>query len=249
MNSIAKVNAVALAAVAIGNDAAVMERAGVHGVYNAVCEGYRDIYKDEYLKEHPRLLKMRAEQAMLLRFGRPEDTERLRKLTLELDQFERYMRSLTEVKWADEAKNLVTTVGKNILLDTLLAGSSYTVTGPYMGLIGAVSYGAGPVAADTMASHGGWTEAGTTNAPTYTGPRKTIAWNAASAGSKSPSSAPVYAMTGAGTVKGVFLVLGSGASSSIDNTSGTLYSAGLFSGGDQGVVATNTLTVTYAAQA
>ena len=48
-----------------------------------------------------------------------------------------------------------------------------------------------------------------------------------------------------GTVKGVFIVYGSGAVSTIDSTTGVLYSAGLFTGGDQAVVNTNTVTVTY----
>lgn len=249
MSTTEKAHPVARAVAALGFDSAVMEKARVSGAYHGICEGYRDVYRDEYLAEHPRLLKMRAEQATLIRFGRPQDAERLHELTNELAAFEAYMRSLTEVKWHGKAPNLVTDIGARLLLDTTLAGSSYTVTGPYMGLIGAVSYGAGPANADNMSSHSGWTEAGTTNAPTYTGPRKTISWNAASSRSKSPSSAPVYAITGSGTVKGVFLVLGPGASATIDNTSGTLYSAGLFSGGDQAVVNTNTLTVTYAASA
>ena len=53
--------------------------------------------------------------------------------------------------------------------------------------------------------------------------------------------------TATGTAKGVFLVFGSGAVSTIDSTAGVLYSAGLFTGGDQAVVFTNTVTVTYAA--
>lgn len=151
------------------------------------------------------------------------------------------------VKWTDEFPNVVTTVGKNLALDTYLAGSAYTVVGPFMGLISSVSYAAGPVAADTMASHTGWTEAGATNAPTYTSPRKTAAWSAASAGSKSLSSALSFAITGTGTVKGAFLVYGSGAVSTIDNTSGTLYSAGLFSGGDRAVINGDTINVSYSA--
>jgi hypothetical protein len=150
------------------------------------------------------------------------------------------------LKWRDTIKNVVTTVGKNLALDTYLAGSSYTVTGPYMGLISSTSFSA-VAAGDTMSSHAGWLEAGATNAPTYTSPRKTCAWSAASSGSKSLSSALSFAITGSGTVKGCFIVFGSGAVSTIDNTSGTLYSAGLFTGGDKVVANTDTLNVTYTA--
>src|SRR5690349_14341590 len=75
----------------------------------------------------------------------------------------------------EEFPNTVVTVGKNLALDTFLAGSAYTVTGPYMGLISSVGYSA-ISAADTMASHAGWAEAGNANAPTYSGNRKTAAW-------------------------------------------------------------------------
>ena len=83
-----------------------------------------------------------------------------------------------KVKWRDEFHNTVVTVGKNLALDTLLAGSSYSVTGPYMGLISSTSYSA-ISASDTMSSHAGWLEAGNANAPTYTSPRKTAVWSAA----------------------------------------------------------------------
>lgn len=149
------------------------------------------------------------------------------------------------LKWRDTIENVVTTVGRNLALDTFLAGSAYTVVGPFMGLISSVSYGAGPLVGDTMASHGGWLEAGVTNAPTYTVPRKTCAWAAAANASKSLSAALAFVFTGSGTVKGCFLVYGTGALSTIDNTAGTLYSAGLFTGGDKVVVATDTLNVSY----
>lgn len=151
------------------------------------------------------------------------------------------------LKWKDTIDNLITTIGKNFILDTVLAGSAYTVTGPFIGLISNVSYTTGPAVGDTMASHGGWTEAGGTNAPTYTAPRKTAAWNAASGGSKALSSNLSFAIT-SGTnviIKGAFMVLGSGAVSTIDNTSGTLFSAGTFSGGDKTVSNGDTLTVSY----
>jgi hypothetical protein len=151
------------------------------------------------------------------------------------------------IDWEDFIENVVTTVGKNVMLDAALAGSGYSVVGPFLGLISSVSYGAGPVVGDTMASHGGWTEAGGTNAPSYTAPRKTCAWNAAASGSKALSAALAFAITGAGTVKGCFLVYFTGAVSTIDNTAGTLYSAGLFTGGDKTVANTDTLNVSYTA--
>jgi hypothetical protein len=149
-----------------------------------------------------------------------------------------------ELKWRDLFANTVVTVGKNQMLDAALAGAAYTVTGPYLGLISSVSYSA-ISAADTMTSHAGWLEAGATNAPTYTSPRKTAAWSAASAGSKALSSALSFAMTGTGTLKGGFLVYGSGAVSTIDNTAGTLFSAGLFTGGDRATLNGDTVQVSY----
>ena len=149
-----------------------------------------------------------------------------------------------QVIWEDEFPNTVVTVGKNLALDTFLAGAAYTVTGPFMGLISSVGYSA-IAAADTMASHAGWTEAGGANAPTYSGTRKTAVWSAAAGGSKSLSAALTFTFTGSGTVKGAFMVYGTGAVNTIDNTSGTLLSAGLFSGGDRLVVSTDILNVSY----
>lgn len=148
------------------------------------------------------------------------------------------------LKWRDTIENTVVTVGKNLALDTFLAGSGYTVVGPYLGLISSTSFSA-ISAADTMSSHAGWLEAGGANAPTYTGNRKTAAWSAASGGSKAFSSAASYAITGTGTVKGAFLVYGSGAVNTKDDTNGVLFSAGLFTGGDKAVVNTDTLNVSY----
>jgi len=142
----------------------------------------------------------------------------------------------------EDFPNLITTVGKNLQLDTLLAGSSYTVVGPYMGLISSTSFST-IVIADTMASHAGWLEAGTTNAPTYAA-RIITAWSTASAGAKSLSSAIVFTFTGTGTVQGGFIVTGSGAVVTNLNGSGTLYSAGAL-GTPQPVISGNTLSMSY----
>lgn len=244
-----KADALALSGGSLGMLAGVSEPGHVTGIYHAICRGYKAEHEAEYLENFPQLLAMRAKRDKLVRFVPKIARGLWTKFLSELDAFEAYMESMTEVKWDQYAPNVVTDVGANALLDAGLAGSSYTVTGPYMGLIGAVSYTGIPVVGDTMASHASsshvWTEAGVTNAPTYSGGRKTVSWSAASSRSKSPSSAPVFTFTGSGTAKGVFLVYGSGAVSTVDSTAGTLYSAGLFTGGDQAVVSTNTVTVTY----
>ena len=231
----------------LGGTAGLIEGAFAHGRYHAVFEGYKAEHKAEYLREFPRLQALRDKRDLLVRSHRVEDRELLAQCLNDVDAFEAFMKTLTEVQAEKFADNVVTTVGGNLALDTYLAGSAYTVVGPFMGIIGAVTFTSAPVIADTMAVHAGWTEAGTVNAPTYTGPRKTIAWSAAAAKSKAPSAAPVFTFTGTGTAKGAFLVYGTGAVSTIDSTAGVLYSAGLFSGGDQAVVNTNTVTITYSA--
>lgn len=147
------------------------------------------------------------------------------------------------IRWSDEFHNTVVTTGKNLILDQALAGSAYTAA-LYLGLISSTSYSS-ISAADTMSSHAGWLEAGNANAPAYTAPRKTMVFSAASAGAKALSAGLVYAITSGGTIKGGFVVGGSGALSTIDNTAGTLISAGLFSGGDRAVLSGDTVTVSY----
>ena len=149
-----------------------------------------------------------------------------------------------KLKWRDTIENVVCTVGKNLALDTFLAGSAYTVIGPFMGLISSVSYSA-VAAGDTMASHAGWLEAGGANAPTYSGNRKTAVWSAAVSGSKALSAPLSFAITGSGTVKGAFLCYGSGVVNTKDSTAGTLWSAGIFTTGDKVVVNGDTLNVNF----
>jgi hypothetical protein len=151
--------------------------------------------------------------------------------------------------WRETIHNLLTQTGKALLLDQGLAGSAYTAV-EYMGLISSVSFSA-ISGGDTMASHAGWLEAGSANAPTYSGNRLTTAWNAATlsgasaySATKALSAGLTFTFTGSGTVQGAFLVGGSGASATIGNTSGTLYAAGTFTT-PQPVVSTNTLTVSY----
>lgn len=138
--------------------------------------------------------------------------------------------------WEGPAPNLVVTGGKNAMLDAFLAGSSYTATW-YLGLISGTGYTTGPAAGDTAASHAGWTEAaGYSNSA-----RPAAAWQVAAAGSKTLTAGLVFNINAAATIKGVFLINNNTKS----GTTGTLFSAGLFTGGDQPVVDGNTLTANY----
>lgn len=145
------------------------------------------------------------------------------------------------LKWVDDIHNLVTTIGKNKTMDTVLGNVAGGAI--FMGLKGTGTAAVG----DTQASHAGWLEVGATNAPTFTSPRPTPAFSAASAGAKATSSAVVFAMTGAGTVAGCFVNIGG--TSAIDNTTGTLFSAGDFTAGSKTVTNGDSLSVTYTATA
>jgi hypothetical protein len=157
------------------------------------------------------------------------------------------------LKWEDQFPNLVNAVGKQLMLDTLLSGSAYTTVGPFLGLIS----GASPTfaAADTMTSHGGWTEF-TDYTVGGSAVRGTASFSSATSTGTTPSNvttktatAITYTITGAGgTVGGCFLVTGSGASSTISNTSGTLYSAGAFAVAKV-TTAGDTVSVTYSTTA
>lgn len=137
------------------------------------------------------------------------------------------------LKWRDSFWNLVTTGGKNDLLDKYFAGSAYTAAW-YLGL---VDGGTAPTfaAADTMASHAGWSE----NVSYSNSARPTIAFSAASGGSKSTSAALAFNINATATIAGAF----STTVSTKSGTTGILYSEGSFTGGNKAVANGDTLNV------
>ena len=158
------------------------------------------------------------------------------------------------IKWADQFPNLVNAIGKQLMLDTLLKGSSYTVVGPFLGLVSGASptFGTGT---DTMTSHSGWTEF-TNYTVGGSAVRGTAVFGSSTSSGSTPSNvttssatAITYTTTGAGgTVGGCFLVTGPSAVSTQSSTAGTLYSAGAFSTAKV-VTAGDTVSVTYSTTA
>lgn len=158
-----------------------------------------------------------------------------------------------KLKWEDTIDNVVTDVGANQLLDSAFGAGP--VAGPYLGLISSVGYTGIPVVADTMSSHNStnhvWVEAGNgSNYPTWSTPasnaRGTMTFSAANARAKALTAAISFVIaTNGGTVKGCFVVFGTGAVATNNNTSGVLYSAGVFTGGDKVVADGDTLNVSY----
>lgn len=162
------------------------------------------------------------------------------------------------LKWTDYADNLVTAEGKQLMFDSFLKGSAYTVVGPFLGL---TKVSLTPLQNDTL------TTLVTTNSgeftnytcdQTGTAVRGTLAFGSASNGGQaSPGNVVTSAATGitftitstGGTVYGCFVATGTGAVSTQSNVSGKLYSEGNFSGGSKVVTAGDKLTVTYSTTA
>lgn len=133
--------------------------------------------------------------------------------------------------WADSFHNAVVTEGLNQLLDaTLKTGDAAPAW--YVGLkdTGAVN------AADTLASHAGWSEL--TN---YTGDRQAFTPGTIAAGSVDNSASKAsFPITGTDDIYGAFLC------DVATGSSGILYGAGDFSA-QRGVISGDTLNVTVTA--
>ena len=160
------------------------------------------------------------------------------------------------IKWEEEFPNLVNAVGKELMLNTLLSTvGTYTTQGPFLGLIS----GASPTfaAADTFASHGGWTEFTAYNIGGNNAIRGTAAFGAATSTGTTPTNVTTKTASAitfiidppGGTVGGCFLLTGAGATAAKTNTTlGTLYSAGAF-GTAKITTAGDTVSVTYSTTA
>lgn len=138
------------------------------------------------------------------------------------------------VKWTDVIENLVTNAGLDHLLDATLSGATQ-ITAWYVGLTAGAPTAA---AADTSASHAGWTEVTAYDEATRE------AWTDGGVSSRSVSNSASAAQftisTNGTTVGGAFLI----SNSTKGGSTGTLYAVGAFSAGDKSLDDGDTLDVT-----
>jgi hypothetical protein len=170
----------------------------------------------------------------LIRSGQPEDQlMALGKFTMECYDSE------GKLKWSAENHNLVVNVGLQYMCGTALT-SVAQITTWYIGLYGAGSTN-NPAASDTMSSHAGWTEV----VPYSNATRPTCTFATATTANPSvatnSASVAVFNINATATVGGAFLT----SNNTKSGTTGTLFSAADFSGGDRSVASGDTLNVTY----
>lgn len=137
-----------------------------------------------------------------------------------------------KVKWTDTIKNLVTNEGLNYLLDAGLSGATPDTTWFVLLTDGSPSVNA----ADTLASHAGWTEV------TAYDESNRVAWTDGGVSSQSVdnSGSPAqFTISSDSTTVG-----GAGLAGVNTGTSGVLYAVGAFTAGDKSLDDDDTLDVT-----
>jgi hypothetical protein len=145
----------------------------------------------------------------------------------DLTCYDRYGR----VKWRDRAHNLVVNEGLQHILDSTFAAGTQVTTW-YVGL---TDNSPTPAAADTLASHTGWTEF-----TEYTGDRQEYVETRTNQQLSNSGSKASFPITGAGGgVGGAFLA------SAASGTTGTLMCVAALTGGNRTVANGDTVEVTY----
>jgi hypothetical protein len=239
----------------IARNAAVSEHAGAQGRYVIEAIGPVEHRRAEYVQLRDKIIAREGETTLKRVLGALKFRPSLRKLESAFASIP------VEPKWSAVIDNVVTDEGARAGLTNHLKGSAFTQT-VFMGLIESTGYGfAGAqgsgVAVTNLASSitaaggaspaNGWNEAqvGVCAA------RGTPSFGTASSRSLALSAAVAFSILGTVTVKGVFLMVkssaGVAATSTVGNTAGAIYSAGLFSGGDKPAANGDTLNVSYTA--
>lgn len=233
-------------ALAMTRAAALTEGAQAAGLYGAVCMTPLPHLLAEYIQLRDEIAGIERGSIMV---------QPVRHAWARLEALREQLRAIPqEIKWLDGFRNTVVTEGKNAALTHFLKGSTYTAS-QVLGLIEDTGYSAiaaGNTAANITAAGGGSPTNGWNEAPSTTlAARGTPSFGSASGGSLATSAAVALSMIATDTIKGAFLLCrstaGTAPSTTVGNTNGALYSAGLFSGGDRAVANGDTLNVSYTA--
>ena len=201
--------------------AEVVEKPALHRFhYEYVNVGPREHEREDYVR-----IRDAAEEALR---GPNRDLGRYFDLKRQLDQF------VLETKWIDDHYNLVTTVGGNDALTNEFKGSSYTAAW-YVLLVDNASFSAYN-AADTSASHAGWLESAAYSNSTR--PALTLG-TAASKSIDNSASKASFTINTTATIRGAGVI----SNSTKSGTTGVLYSAGDFTGGNRAVANGDTLQI------
>jgi hypothetical protein len=145
------------------------------------------------------------------------------------------------LKWSDEASNLVVNTGLQYMAGTALDGATTRITSWYVGLVTGPGSGTTFAAADTAALHAGWSENTTYSNATRPAATFAAATTANPSVVTNSASKASFSINGSATIAGAFLI----SNDTKGGTSGTLFSASDFTGGDRTVGSGDTLQVTY----
>jgi hypothetical protein len=148
-----------------------------------------------------------------------------------------------QFKWSDSFHNLVVNEGLQDMNSKYFKGSGYTAAW-FLGLVTGPGSGTTYAAGNTLAVHAGWTENTAYTTTGGAGVRAAVTFGTATTADPSvianTASPSVFTMTSnAQTIAGAFLA------SVSTGTSGILFSAGDFTGGDKLVDSGDSLSVTY----
>ena len=145
------------------------------------------------------------------------------------------------LRWEDTAENGVVNTALNDVLNVYLRNTAQTANW-YIGLVDNAGF-TGFAAADTMASHSGWSE------NTQYSNANRVQWSpgaASNQGVTNGTTADFNMTPGSGaTIRGLFLA----SDNTKGGTTGNLFSTAAFSGGNQTVNNGDTLKVTYTVSA
>lgn len=142
-----------------------------------------------------------------------------------------------KVVWTDIAWNVVTTQGKNAMLDKFLdLGAAYAAIA--MGLHTTVGNASSTYATPAPQVESVVYSNATRGVPTF---------SAASGGAKATSAAVAFTINGSATITGCFMALGAAGVTTKSDTAATaiLLSSGTFSAGSRAVISGDTLNVAY----